>query len=290
MNRALVLALALALASGFGGAARAQAPAPDDADDPVVGIVNGDEIHRSEVLLLYQGLPEEYRRLPMPVLYLQLLNRLVERKLTVRAARQAGLQDDTEVKRRMDFLGDAVLEDRYRRLQVEQALTEERLRAAFERMVAEHQASEEVRARHILVETEAEAKAVIAELSAGADFIETAKARSTGPSAAQGGDLGYFGRQDMVQEFAEAAFALAAGEITQHPVKTQFGWHVIKIEARRSTGAPSFEDSVEELRRAEAQVVIEELTAALRENAEIELFKPDGSQLSLPVEAEPKAQ
>ena len=232
----------------------------------------------------------EDRRLPIPVLYRQLLNRLVDRKLGARVAERQGLQDDAEVKRRLDYYREQVLQERYLVLGVERVLTEERLRQAYERMVAGRATDQEVRARHILVETEAEAKAVIAELAAGADFVETAKARSTGPSAAEGGDLGYFARDSMVEAFAEAAFALATREITQAPVKTQFGWHVIRLEDRRTTAPPSFEDSVDELRRTEAQLVIDELTAALREDAEIELFEPDGSKLAPPEAAEPKAE
>ncbi len=290
MYRALALAMALALASVSGGAARAQAPDAGGDGDSVVGIVNGEEIRRSEVVLLYQDLPQEYRRLPIPVLYQQLLDRLVERKLGARAAERQGLQDDAEVKRRLDYFRDQVLQERYLVLGVERVLTEERLRQAYERMVAGRAADEEVRARHILLKTEAEAKAVIAELTAGADFVETAKARSSGPSAAEGGDLGYFARDNMVEAFAEAAFALATGEITEVPVKTQFGWHVIRLEDRRTTAPPGFEDSIDELRRTEAQLVIDELTAALREDAEIELFEPDGSKLAPPEEAEPKAE
>jgi peptidyl-prolyl cis-trans isomerase C len=282
MYRKILMAAALVLALGSQDPARAQTAAADAPGDQVVGIVDGDEIRKFEVEMLYQGLPQQFRQLPRQVLYAQLLDRLVQRKLAARAARQAGLNDDVEVKRRMAFLGDAVLQERFLLLRIRATLTDARLRAAYEKMTAGLPAGEEVRASHILMKTEEAAKAVIAELAAGADFAATAKARSTGPSASNGGDLGFFGKDQMVKEFAAAAFALETGAITQTPVKTQFGWHVIKLEERRQAPPPSFEESLDKLRDAEARLVVDELNMTLRENADIKLFNPDGSDLLPP--------
>ena len=282
MYRQVLVAAALVLALGSQDPARAQTAAADPPGDQVVGIVDGDEIRKFEVEMLYQGLPQQFRQLPRQILYAQLLDRLVQRKLAARAAQQAGLNDDVEVKRRMAFLGEAVLQERFLLLRIRATLTDARLRAAYEKMTAGLPAGEEVRASHILMKTEEAAKAVIAELAAGADFAATAKARSTGPSASNGGDLGFFGKDQMVKEFAEAAFALETGAITQTPVKTQFGWHVIKLEERRQAAPPSFEESLDKLRNAEARLVVDELNKTLRENADIKLFNPDGSDLQPP--------
>jgi len=281
-RRTLFLATALVLASGFLDPAYAQTAAPDASSDRVVAIVNGDEIRTHEVEMMYQGLPQQFRQLPMQILYAQLLERLVERKLAAEAARQAGLGEDVEVKRRMAFLGDGVLQQRFLLLRIEAALTDTRLRAAYDKMIAGQAASEEIRASHILLTSEEDARAVIAELATGADFAETAKAKSTGPSASNGGDLGYFGRDEMIKEFAEAAFALETGAVTENPVKTQFGWHVIKLEERRQAPPPSYEESLDKLRNAEAQLVVKELTSSLRENADIQMFNPDGSAMQPP--------
>jgi peptidyl-prolyl cis-trans isomerase C len=282
MYRKILMAAALVLALVSQDQARAQTAAADAPGDQVVGIVDGDEIRKFEVEMLYQGLPQQFRQLPRQILYAQLLDRLVQRKLAARAARQAGLNDDVEVKRRMAFLGDSVLQERFLLLRIKATLTDARLRAAYEKMTAGLPAGEEVRASHILMKTEEAAKAVIAELAAGADFAATAKARSTGPSASNGGDLGFFGKDQMVKEFAAAAFALETGAITQTPVKTQFGWHVIKLEERRQAPPPSFEESLDKLRDAEARLVVDELNMTLRENADIKLFNPDGSDLLPP--------
>ncbi len=135
-----------------------------------------------------------------------------------------------------------------------------------------------MRARHILVETEAEALAVIDELrKQKADFAELARKKSTGPSGKKGGDLGFFKRGAMVKAFAAAAFALKPGEITGKPVKTQFGWHVIKLVERRARSAPSFADSRDKLRDELTQRVIAEAVGSLRGNAAIQTFGLDGS-------------
>jgi peptidyl-prolyl cis-trans isomerase C len=136
-----------------------------------------------------------------------------------------------------------------------------------------------VHARHILVPTEAEAKSVIAELEKGADFAALAKKYSKDPGAESGGDLGYFGHDDMVKEFADAAFALSPGQYTKTPVKTEFGWHVIKVEDRRAGKPPSFEEAREQLSREIAHGIIDGKLHDLRNAAKIEEFGLDGKPL-----------
>jgi peptidyl-prolyl cis-trans isomerase C len=130
-----------------------------------------------------------------------------------------------------------------------------------------------------LLETEEDAKAVIAELKGGADFAETAKAKSTGPSADNGGDLGFFTKGRMVPEFSEAAFAMKVGEVSSTPVQTQFGWHVIKVDDRRQAPPPSFEESVDQLRDEGARQIIAAELVSLREGLEIKTFNLDGSEI-----------
>jgi peptidyl-prolyl cis-trans isomerase C len=130
---------------------------------------------------------------------------------------------------------------------------------------------EEVHARHILVATEDEAKAIIAELKKGADFATLAKEKSKDPGAAEGGDLGWFTKDQMVPEFAEVAFKLQKGQISD-PVHTQFGWHIIKVEDRRTKPTPTFDQVKAQIEnyvshRAQAQFVDN-----LRHSARIERF------------------
>jgi len=161
--------------------------------------------------------------------------------------------------------------------QINEQITETALREAYDKMIADAVTAEQINARHILVESEADAKQVIEELNGGADFAELAKTKSTGPSGPKGGDLGYFEKGQMVPEFSEAAFALKIGEFTKEPVKTQFGWHVIKLEDRRTAEPPSFEASQDQLKAQLSQQIGSVYIKGLRETATIERFKMDGT-------------
>ncbi len=275
MKRLIVTTMMLALVAA--GAAHGQS---DDAEDGLVATVNGEEIRESDVAMMFSFLPAQYRQFELTTIYPQLVERLVDRRLLAQAARREGLADTAEVKRRLVYLTNEVLQNAFLTLRVEAKLTEERLRAAYETMIAARPPNVEIRARHILLEGEEDAKSVIAELEAGADFAELAKQKSTGPSGANGGDLGYFTPAKMVPAFAQAAFALEPGAITTAPVKTQFGWHVIKVEDRRETPPPSFEEVRTSIRDQEARQLIGELTGSLRAAADVRRFGRDGDEIA----------
>jgi len=156
-------------------------------------------------------------------------------------------------------------------------VTEAAIRAKYDAEIAGKSGVEEVHARHILVADEATAKKIIEELKKGGDFAELAKKYSSDSGAQQGGDLGFFKKDDMVPEFATAAFALKVGEYTQVPVKTQFGWHIIKLEERRAAPPPSFEEAHDELRQKMIQDAYQKLTVAARATVKVERFNMDGS-------------
>jgi peptidyl-prolyl cis-trans isomerase C len=282
----LPLLCGLAVGPAFAQSADTKGAAPDT--DPVVAIVGGEKLYGSEVNLMHQSLPAQYRQLPLQMIYPQLVERLVDRKLLATAAIDAGVKGDKDYKRRAAYAIEALLQEIYVVRKIESVLTEERLRADYEKMIADLPSEDEVKASHILLETEDEAKAVIAEIKGGADFVEVAKAKSTGPSAANGGDLGYFTKGRMVPEFSEAAFAMKVGEVGDEPVKTQFGWHVIKVEERRKAPPPSFEESVDKLRDEGAREIIAAELASLRQGIEIKMFNPDGSEI-IATDAAPEA-
>lgn len=146
---------------------------------------------------------------------------------------------------------------------------EEALQSAYDEAVAGFEPEEERKARHILVETEEDARAVIEELDGGADFATLATERSTGPSAANGGDLGFFGRGRMVPVFEDAAFALDVGGYTPDPVESQFGWHVIYLEDVRESAAPSFAELAPQIQQGLLQQAFIEAIGGLREEASI---------------------
>ena len=261
----------------------AQQPSADE--DTVVAIVDGVAVHRSELEEVARGLPEQFRQMPLQVLYGILLDRVIDFRLLANEAERLDVADDPAVeaalaRARADVLREALVQQKIR-----EETTADKLRERYEGLKqSENFAQEEVHARHILTESEQEAKAVIEELQGGADFAALAEERSVGPSAEGGGDLGFFRREQMVPEFAEAAFALDPGEITTEPVQTQFGWHVIKVLDRR-TAEPTFAESEPQLRQELARDVVTALVADLREDAEIERFNLDGT----PLEAAPEA-
>jgi peptidyl-prolyl cis-trans isomerase C len=268
--------------------AHAQQAAP--AQDPVVAIVDGTEVHRSEVEAVARALPEQYRQVPLPQIYGMLLDRAIDFRLLANAAEEQDLAEDPDVQTALDQARAGVLRDAFVRQQIEEGMTEDRLRARYEEVKSEEGFSqEEVQARHILVGSEAEAQEVIAELEGGADFATVAEERSIGPSAPQGGDLGFFRREQMVPEFAEAAFALEPGERTEEPVQTQFGWHVIEVVDRRM-GTPSFEETEPRLRQELAREIVLALVADLRDEAEIERFNLDGSPMQIAPEGGPQPE
>lgn len=254
------------------------APALAAADDPVVAVVEGDRVLRSELLAAQAGLPEQYRQLPLEMIYDPLLARVIDRRLLAKEAERRKIESRPEVQEalgraRREVLGDQLLE-----ATISDALTPERLQQAYN--VARAQpgfAVEEVRARHILVKTEGEAKEVLTKLAAGADFGQLAKQLSIDPSAKEtDGDLGFFRREAMVEPFAEAAFALEPGQTSEQPVQTRFGWHVIRVEERRGA-APTFEEKEAELKELVARETVNQLVAELRAKAKVERFNADGT-------------
>jgi peptidyl-prolyl cis-trans isomerase C len=260
------------------------------ADDPVVATVDGAEIRRSDVEAAARSLPEQYRQMPLEMLYAVLLDRVIDFRLLANEAEEADLEDDAEVQAELARARADVLRDALIRQRIEAGSTDAALQARYEQLRQDPGfAQEEVHARHILLETEEDARAVIAQLEGGADFATVAQERSIGPSAATGGDLGYFSREQMVPEFAEAAFAMSAGEISSAPVQTQFGWHVIKVMDKR-TAEPSFEESEPQLRQDLAREIVNALVADLRADATIERFNLDGSPMPAPAEGEGQGQ
>lgn len=270
--RVAVAALAVAMivvAAPF-GAARAE-------DDPVVATVDGADIHLSEIDAAHQQLPQQYRGYPLKMLFPNLLEMVISRKVTADEARKEGLADDPEVKATMARIEDQVLQrallDRY----IKTKVTDEALKAAYDKMIKETPPSETVHARHILVDTEAEAKQIIKELNDGADFAKMAEEHSTGPSKSKGGDLGYFSKEEMVPEFSDAAFKLKPGEFTQEPVQTQFGWHVIKVEDRKAAEAPTFEEARDHLESELSTQAGSTYIESLVKKAQIKRFNMDGT-------------
>ena len=266
----LFASLALAFAWAVLVAPPTSAEEQTPGEDPVLAVVNGTEIHRSEVVESARSLPPEYQAQIDQILP-ALVERYVNLKLLADRAESAGLAEDSEVKEMLARLKQDVVREVFLRRYLKEHMTDEMLQARYQEFLKAHPPEPEVHARHILMPTEEEAKAVIEKLNSGKDFDAVAAEMSKGGSAQNGGDLGYFVKKDMVPEFAEAAFAMKPGEVSKEPVKTQFGWHVIKVEDRRDRQPPSFEQVKGDLEGEAQQELVAALIKELHDSAKVEI-------------------
>ena len=248
----------------------------------VVAKVGGEEIYLHEILQRAQALPEQYRQATLADLYPALLDMAINQRVAAQAGRLAGYAEKDEVRDRVRSVEAEIITEIYLRDRVLEHATEDALRAEYESRRTTLGEEEKVRARHILLETEEEARDVITHLDQGAVFADLARDRSTGPSGAQGGDLGWFTRGNMVPEFSDAAFSLSPGEYTTEPVRTDFGWHVILLEERQEGRVPEFEEARQELERIVAKAALDRILADLMSKTTVERFNVDGTPLSEP--------
>ena len=275
-NRLTLGAAALALSVSWAGAG------VHAEDDPVVATVNGVKVHRSMLAEAQQLLPSQYQKIPLAQIYPALVDSVIDMKLAAADAREKKLHQDPEFKKLMRRIEDQMLQRSSLQKIMSEGITEDAVRARYDKMVAGKSGAEEVHARHILVKTEDEAKAIIKDLKGGADFETLAREKSTGPSGPNGGDLGFFAKGQMVPAFEKAAFGMDKGEVTDEAVKTQFGYHVIKVEAKRKSEAPSFEKMEQKLLTELSQEKATTFVASLRKGAKIERFDLEGKPLEKP--------
>lgn len=210
--------------------------------NPVVAKVNGADVTRSEVLEFITTLPEQVRQMPLQNLFPMARDQVVNNKLLTEKAATANLAADPEVQKLLDQAKVQIERNVYVEREVSAKVNDTELQKAYSELKAELAKVEEVKARHILVDTEEKAKEVITKLQGGAKFEDLVQEYSEGVTKETKGELGYFAKAEMVPEFADAAFALGKGQYTKAPVKTQFGWHVIESEDRRTRPAPGFDE------------------------------------------------
>jgi peptidyl-prolyl cis-trans isomerase C len=250
-------------------------------NDPVVARANGVDIHESDLAFAEEEIGGNMPSMPPEQKRDYLINYLADMVVLSQTAEQQKLSDRPDVKHRLIFdhnrlLMEALLQDVGRA-----ALSDEAEHKVYDEAVKQVTNEEEVHARHILVPTEDEAKAVLAQLKTGADFATLAKEKSKDPGAAEGGDLGYFTKDQMVPEFANVAFKLDKGQISD-PVKTQFGWHIIKVEDKRIKPTPTFDQVKSQIENYVAHRAQAQLVDKLRSAANIErLDKPAAADPSL---------
>ncbi|WFS22213.1 peptidylprolyl isomerase [Rhizobium rhododendri] len=262
----------LAAAVAFAAIVAFQAPA--FAADAVVAKVGDLEIHQSELDLAISNLDPQLAQLPDDQKKVAALSAAIDVKLLAKDALAEKLQDTPDFKTRMAYLQDRELHNAYFKKHVVDVVTDAEVKARYDKEVAALPKQEEVHARHILVKTEDEAKEVIKELEAGKDFAEVAKEKSTDPNKSDGGDLGYFQRGRMVKEFDDAAFSMPVGTYSKTPVKTDFGFHVIKVEDKRDAPPPPFDQVKDQVKQLVMRDKYLELLKTAKAASKVEISDP----------------
>jgi peptidyl-prolyl cis-trans isomerase C len=237
--------------------------------DPVVARADGVDIHESDLALAEEEIGNNIPNMPPAQKRDYLINYVTDVVVLSQAAGKQGLADRPDIKRRLDFDRNRLLMESLLQETGKAALSDAAEHQVYDEAVKQMTNEEEVHARHILVPTEDEAKAVLAQLKAGADFATLAKEKSKDPGGADGGDLGYFTKEQMVPEFAAVAFKLDKGQLSD-PVKTQFGWHIIKVEDKRTKPTPTFDQVKSQLENYVAHRAQAALVEKLRAGANIE--------------------
>lgn len=260
--------------------------AHDEQGQPMASLIKADHVYAevgaqkilgSDLLALAENLPPQAQENANSAIVDAMLNQLVNDALIEQKAKNLKLDQKPDVIDQLAQIEKRIISEAYIRSIVDEQMTEEKLRQKFDEFLFNNPRQPQVRARHILMDSEEEAKDIITQLNNGADFADMAKKHSTGPSGPRGGELGYFTKEMMVPEFADVAFNLDKGAISQTPVKTKFGWHILKIEDKRLQPKPAFEQIKGQL---EGQVMDEIIRAALsdlRDNTPVKISLPDHS-------------
>lgn len=267
-----ILALGLALAAP---AAFAQTPAPADAN-PLVATVNNVKIHLNDLRDAAQSLPPQMQQLPPEQLMPMLLNQVVDRQALLIAAHKVDLEQDPAVKARMEDAANVQLENAYVQKQIAAQVTDTAVQAAYNQAYAGKPGPEQVEARQILVASQAQAEDIIKQLNHGADFAKLAEKYSIDPGAKNGGELGWFSKDEMIPVFANAAFALKPNEYTKTPVQSQFGWHIILCQGIRTAPTPPLADVQDQIRQKLANDAVQTVLDQVRRQVKITVYGADG--------------
>ena len=271
------LLLVLPIAAGCSKETSSETTQASSAADPVVARVNGVDIRQSDLALAEEDLGADMQSVSPEARREHLISYLADIIMVNQAAEKKKLADNPEFKRRLAFLRNKLLMGYELQEEAKTAINDEALQQTYNDAVKSIGGQEEVRARHILVDSEDEAKTLLDQIKGGADFATIAKEKSKDPGAAEGGDLGYFTKDQMVPEFAEVAFKMYPGQLS-NPVKTQFGWHIIKVEDKRTKQPPEFDKVKDQIEAYLARKSQSEFISKLRQSAKIERFDKPAEQ------------
>jgi peptidyl-prolyl cis-trans isomerase C len=247
------------------------------AEGDVVAIVNGSKIFKEDVKQALDAM--QVKSEEKDKMYPIVLDQVINEKLLDEETAKSKLEESADFKTRMDLARSQILKQIYLEKFLKDKISESKVKSEYDKFKSDNKGKQEIRARHILLASEEEAKKVIKDLNAGAKFEDLAKKRSSGPTAQNGGDLGYFTKEDVVPEFSDAAFKLKVGTYTKEPVKTQFGYHVILVEDKRARKIPELKEVEMAIRNKLGQDALQKLVLDLRAKSDIQRFGLDGKPL-----------
>lgn len=273
MSKQILFAGAIALLTS---GAHVTAFAATDSKNPVVLEVGAQKFTKNDVAKI---IPPENRDKILESNYEQVLEEFSKNELIYGAAVKQGLDKDPAVLDQIESIRKRIIASEYNKRLVDQKVTEAAMKKSYDTDYANKPGPEKVRARHILVSTEDKAKEMITRISKGEDFATLAKEHSTCGSKSNGGDLDYFTRDQMVKPFADAAFALEVGKVTPQPIKTQFGWHVIKLEDKPASTTLPYDQVQSKIKRQLSQEAVDAEAKRLSAETPVKKFKLDGTPL-----------
>lgn len=263
-----------------GRAAQAEPQIEIEPGNPVIAKVGGEDITRLQLLEYIQTLPPQTQQLPLEQLFLFAQEQIINAGVVTLKAKDVNLDSDPEVKRQLELAKEQITRTVYLQNAIEARVTEERVKEAYDKYVATFPDVEEVKASHILVDDKSEAESIIEALQGGADFAALAAEKSKDTSSASNGDLGYFLKSDVVPPFGEAAFSAEVGTLVAEPVKSDFGYHVIKVTDKRKRQPVSLEAATPELSARLRQAAANEVISAWREEVGVERFDVNGKPIT----------
>jgi peptidyl-prolyl cis-trans isomerase C len=277
--KSILLASVLLMGAVQSGYAQESDPPALEGENATVAVVNGYEIKTSEVRMAFDDVIGQLPNIPPKLRYPFVVEFLIERHLLAQLASKEGVGDSEDYKRRLAAYQAKALRDSFLVQKIGPSIPEEDMKKAYDEEAKRLQSTERARARHILVASEKEAAEIIAKLKKGEKFEDLAKQYSLDGSKDFGGDLGYFTAPEMVAEFSKAAFALKKGEVSA-PVKTDFGWHVIRLEDLKTGAAQPFAQVKGAIRQVLVRRKVQERLAELRKVAKVDVLDPDLKQFA----------
>lgn len=262
----------------------ADAEAQDEAPtivpgNPVVAKLNGEDITRQDIFVFMQTLPPQTRQLPPEQLFPLALEQVINAKIITDKTKDVNLDNDERVKEQLEAAKTQIVRGVFIENTVNERMTEDRLKQAYADYVEEFPKEEEVKAAHILVDEKEVADSLIEQLNNGREFAQLAQESSKDNTANNGGELGYFLKGDVVPEFAEAAFGLEPGTYTRSPVKSQFGYHIIRVDEKRIRPPADFETVKPFLEAQLRRGILDEVLQGWRDDSTIERFDINGKPI-----------